>query len=107
MPWKIKIKFLIKKMCQPSLSVVNLKPALLKDLDFKKVTTVKKCIIIYDWTIWTKTPGEKAQWELHKNAVFCFEQILETVPDKIAAVRPFTSYLKNHPNKTSWALLEK
>ena len=26
--------------------------------------------------------GEKARWELHKNAMYCFEQILEVTPHK-------------------------
>ena len=57
-----------------------------------------------------KMPGEKARWELHKNAACCFEQILEAAPYKTAVVRPLTSYLINHPSKTSktcCALLKK
>ena len=43
-------------------------------------------------TIWiqhmdtNKTERERARWELHKNAIFCFEQILEEAPYKTAAV---------------------
>ena len=35
-------------------------------------------------------PGEKANWELHKNATYCFDQILEVESYKTAAVLPFT-----------------
>ena len=41
--------------------------------------------------------GEKDRWELQKNAACCFEQVLEA----IAAVRPPTSHLTYHPNKTN------
>ena len=44
--------------------------------------------------------GEKASWELHKNDMGCFEQILEAALRKIAAVWPLTSYLTNHPRWT-------
>ena len=36
---------------------------------------------------------EKARWELHKNAVCCFE------PHKTAAVWPLTSHLANHSSR--------
>ena len=39
---------------------------------------------------------KKDRWELHKNATFCFEQILEAAPHKTAAVEPLTSHLTNH-----------
>ena len=42
-----------------------------------------------------KMHGEKARWEMHKNAVSCFEQIREATPNNIAAVQPLTSHLKN------------
>ena len=42
---------------------------------------------------------EKVRWELHKNAAYCFEQILEAAHYKIAAVRPLTSFLTNLPSK--------
>ena len=48
--------------------------------------------------------GEKARWELHKDAACCFEQILEAAPYKTAVVQPLASHLKNHPsnmNKTA------
>ena len=35
-----------------------------------------------------KTHGEKARWELHKNATSYFEEILEATLHKIAAVQP-------------------
>ena len=53
---------------------------------------------------------ECAIWEFHKNATWCFEQILEATPHKTAATRPLTSHLKNHSsktNKTCRILLEK
>ena len=53
--------------------------------------------------------NEKARWELHKNAVYYFEQILEAAPNKTAALRPLASYLINHSsmmNIICWALLE-
>ena len=44
--------------------------------------------------------GEKAKWELHKNATNCFEQILETALHKKTVVRPLISHLKN--TKVIW-----
>ena len=67
-------------------------------------------------TVWmhhmdtNKAHGEKARWELHKNAISYFEQILETIPHETTAVWPLTSHLKNHPrktNKTCGTLMEK
>ena len=55
-----------------------------------------------------KTIGEKSREELNKNAMFCFEQILEDAPPQ--AVRLPASNLKNHPrktNKTYWTLQKK
>ena len=43
--------------------------------------------------------GEKVRWELHKDGVCCFQQILEAAPHQTAAIQPFT-YLTNHPSKT-------
>ena len=34
----------------------------------------------------SKMDGEKARWELHKNAMYSFEQILKATPHKIAAL---------------------
>ena len=52
---------------------------------------------------------KKTWWETHKNALYCFEQIPEAAPNKVAVVWPLTSCLTNHQskiNKTGWALLE-
>ena len=54
--------------------------------------------------------GEKARWELQKDAARCFKQILEAASYKTTAVWPLTSHLTNNQNKMSkicWALLEK
>ena len=51
-----------------------------------------------------------ASWELHKDAMCCFEHILEAAPNKTASVRPFTSRLADLPSRTSktrGTLLEK
>ena len=37
----------------------------------------------------------------NKNVMCCFEQILEATPLKTAAVRPITSHLTSHLNKTN------
>ena len=56
-------------------------------------------------TIWLshvdskETFEEKVWWELHKNAMTCFEQILQTTNRKEAAVRKLFSYLRTHPGK--------
>ena len=53
-------------------------------------------------TVWmhhmnaNKMRGEKTRWDIHKNAICGFEQILEATPHKTAAVYPFTSHLTNH-----------
>ena len=52
----------------------------------------------------------KARWELHKDATYCFKQILDVAPNKTATVRPLTSHLRNNPSKMSkiyWAFLGK
>ena len=57
-----------------------------------------------------KTPGEKANWELHKNATCCFEQILEATAHKTTFGRPLPSHQTNNSsktNETSWVLMEK
>ena len=36
----------------------------------------------------TKHMEKNARWELHKNAMYCFEQILEATSYKTAAVQP-------------------
>ena len=43
-------------------------------------------VLLYGCISWTQKHGEKARWELHKNAICFFEQILEVVPFKTAAV---------------------
>ena len=52
-----------------------------------------------------KTLKIKAGWELHKNAACCFEQILEAITLKTAAIWPPTSHLTNHPNEMNKAFL--
>ena len=42
--------------------------------------------------------GEKAIWQLHKNAASNIEQVLEAAPHKAAAVRPPTTYHENYPS---------
>ena len=57
-----------------------------------------------------KLYGEKAWWQLHKNATSCIEQVLEATPNKIAVVRPPTTHHENYPsytNQTYETLLEK
>ena len=44
------------------------------------------------------TYGEKAWLQLHKNAASNIEQVLEAAPDKVAAVRPPTTYHENYQN---------
>ena len=48
-----------------------------------------------------KTHGEKARWELHKNAAYSLEQILKAKVCKKIAVRPPASHLTNHLGKTN------
>ena len=51
-----------------------------------------------------------ARWELHKNAAWYFEQILEAALYKAATLWSLTSHLTNYPNKISkrfCVLLEK
>ena len=57
-----------------------------------------------------KINWEKARWKLHKNATNYIEQILEAIIHETTAVRPLTSYLKNHLSmisKTCGTLLQK
>ena len=56
-----------------------------------------KCLLKY--LDFNKMSGEKARLEQHKDAAYCFEQILEATPYKTAAVWPLPSYLINHPSK--------
>ena len=69
-------------------------------------------VLIYGCTTRTlmKLWGKKVKWELKRNIPYCFKQILEAAPHKIAATRWLTSHLTNHSNKMnmkSWSLLEK
>ena len=48
-----------------------------------------------------KTHGEKARWELRKNATSYFERIPKATPHITTSIRPLTSHLKNHPSKTN------
>ena len=52
---------------------------------------------------------EKAKWKLSKNAMCCFEQILEVIPHKTADVWPLTPppHLTSHPSKTNKTFKEK
>ena len=69
----------------------------LKFNDFSNVST----------TVWVHSNerlGEKARWEVHKNAVF--EQILVAALNKMAVERPLSSHLTNqHSKKSCWVLL--
>ena len=69
-----------------------------------------------DTAIWmhylnvNKTAGEKARWQLHKNAASNTEKVLEATPHKTPTIRPPTSHHKNYPsqtNQTRRTLLEK
>ena len=54
--------------------------------------------------------GEKARWELHKNASCCLGQTLEATPHKRATVELPVSNLTNHSNnmnKKCGTLMEK
>ena len=54
--------------------------------------------------------GKKTRWELQKNAVSYFEQILKATPLETTDVPLLTSHLTNHPskmNKICATLLEK
>ena len=69
--------------------------------DFFQAVTVS--IILYRSTTWTliKHREKKLNWELHKNAAFCLEQILEAAPNKTVGVQAPASHLTNHSNKTN------
>ena len=77
--------------------------------NFFQATVVS--IILNGCTTWMLTEyREKDRWELHKNATSHIEQIFEATSHKAVAVRPPTSHLENHPNKTDKTcgiLLEK
>ena len=69
--------------------------------------TVVVSILLYGCTtcILMKHTAKKARWELHKNAMCCFKQILEAAPHKIAAVWSLTWMvykIGGKKNKTCW-----
>ena len=45
-----------------------------------------------------ETYGEKAWWQLHKNAASNIKQVLEAATHKAAAVQPPTTHHKNYPS---------
>ena len=45
-----------------------------------------------------KVAGEKARWQLHKNAVSNIKQVLEATPHKAPTVRPPISHHENYPS---------
>ena len=64
--------------------------------------TMAVTVLLCGWPAWTVMKHkEKAWWELHKNVLSCFWQILEAAPHKTAAVLPFTSHLTSYPSKTN------
>ena len=66
----------------------------------KQFFPISSCV---DTTIWmpyrdtNQTYGEKAWWQLYKNAASCIEQVLEATPYKAAAVWPLTTHHENYP----------
>ena len=44
------------------------------------------------------THGEKAWWQLHKNAVSNIQQDLQAAPNKAVAVWPPTTHHENYPS---------
>ena len=57
-----------------------------------------------------ETDGEKAWWQLNKNATSNMEQVLEATPNKAAAIRPPITHHENYQsytNQTYRTLLEK
>ena len=54
-------------------------------------------MLLYRCTTWTLTKCMKNKIDGHYT--WCFEQILETTPNK-TAVRPVTTHLKNHQRRT-------
>ena len=77
--WKSDLSNKIKQKFFQAVAVSVLLQVLLRHLDSNK-TFLKK----------------KARWELHKDTVCFFKQILEEAPHKTADVRPLASYLTNH-----------
>ena len=77
-----------QELFMPSLAAIVAHPAYLVSASTGILLSPKNVIT----TVWmhhldsNKTPGEKDSWKLHKNAVCCFDQILETATYKTAAV---------------------
>ena len=87
-------------------TVIDMLPKIWKSDLFDKINT----IVEISHLELNEALGEKAWWELNKNAVCCSEYILEVTPYKTAAILPLTTNLTNYPstmNMTSWTLLEK
>ena len=62
---------------------------------------VSTIVWLHHWSS-NETLGVKASWELHKDATYCFKQILKAAPHKSATV---PLYLTNHlinMSKTCW-----
>ena len=55
-------------------------------------------ILLYGCTTWTltKTAGEEARRQLHKNTASNLEQVLAATPHKTPTVRPPASYHENY-----------
>ena len=60
-------------------------------------------ILLYGCTFWTltKTAGEEARRQLHKNVASNIEQVLAATPHKAPTIRPPTSYHENYPSLTN------
>ena len=57
-----------------------------------------------------KMAGDKARWQLHKNAVSNIEQVLAATPHKTPTIRTPPSHHKNYPsetNQTCWRNRDK
>ena len=78
------------------LNLISLK----KKQEFFQLVVVSTIVSVYHLDF-NEMLGEKAKWELHKDDVYCFEQILEAALHKTAALWPFTSHIANHPSKMS------
>ena len=54
---------------------------------------VAMSVLLHGCITWTlmKTLREKARWELHKYAAYCFEQIQVAAPYKTVSIQPLTN----------------
>ena len=59
-------------------------------------SAITMSVLLYNFY---EMPGEKAWWELHKDAEWCFKQILEAAPNKTAAAQLLDTDLTNLPSK--------